>query len=70
MDPSVALARGLARETDEARFEGMGDDFQTALRRAFREIAEAEPDRCAVIDAAGGEDEVAARVWAAVEPRL
>lgn len=70
MDPDVALSRGLARETDEARFEGLGGAFQTKLRHAFREIAAQDPARCEIIDASGAEDDVAARVWAAVEPRL
>lgn len=66
MDPAEALARGLARATDEARFEALGVDFQTAMRAAYREIAAAEPNRCRVIDAAGDEATVAARVWATV----
>lgn len=70
MEPEAALARGLARDTHEARFEMLGAVFQADLRAAFHAIAAAAPDRCALIDAAGGEEDVAARVWAAVAPRL
>ncbi len=40
------------------------------LRRAFLDIAAAEPQRCAVIDAMKSEEDVAAAVWSAVETRL
>ncbi len=40
------------------------------LRRAFLDIAAAEPVRCAVIDALKTEDEVEAAIWAVVEARL
>ncbi|MEM8752032.1 MAG: dTMP kinase [Pseudomonadota bacterium] len=70
MDPEAAHARGLARGGDEARFERLGPGFQKGLRRAFRDIAEAEPRRCAIVDADGTEDEVFARVLTAVEARL
>lgn len=70
MDPEKALHRGLARGTDEARFESLGGGFQTSLRHSFKAIAEADPDRCTVIDAEADEDTVAARVWAAVSARL
>lgn len=66
LDPAEALARQAARGGGEARFEGFGLAFQQRLRAAFRAIAEAEPARCAVIDASGDADAVAARVRAAV----
>lgn len=70
MTPEAALARGLARGTDEARFEGLGAAFQTHLREAFRAIAADAPERCVMIDAEGTEDAVFARVEAAVSTRL
>lgn len=70
MDPADALSRGLARGTDEARFERLGGEFQHHMRGVFRDIAAAEPDRCAMIDAAGGEDEVFARVLSALDGRI
>jgi len=52
------------------RFEAEGVAFHRTLRRAFLAIAAGEPDRCVVIDASRGENEVAAAVWSAVEARL
>ena len=52
------------------RFESKGLAFHERLRAEFLRIAEAEPARCAVIDAAGTLDEVDARVWEAVSQRL
>lgn len=68
MDPAAAHARGIARATDEARFERLGPGFQTRLRENFRALAAADPARRLMIDAAGDEAEVAARVWAAAAP--
>ena len=50
MDPSVALSRGLARNSGEDRFEEFGLAFQQTLRAGFLGLAEAYPDRCVVID--------------------
>ena len=52
------------------RFEAEGLEFHETLRRAFLDIAAAEPERCVVIDALQGEQEVAVAVWSAVEARL
>jgi len=40
------------------------------LRAAFRDVAEQEPDRCALIDADANEDVVAVRIWMAVSERV
>jgi len=64
------LARAHARAGSEMRFESKGVAFHQRLRDGFLAIAEAEPGRCAVIDAGGSIEEVEARVWAAVEGRL
>ena len=47
-----------------------GPALHQTLRRAFLDIAAAEPLRCVVIDANGGEEDVAAAIWSAVESRL
>ncbi|MCP8941114.1 dTMP kinase [Alsobacter sp. SYSU M60028] len=60
--------RGAAEPVD--RFEAEDLAFHEALRRDFLAIAAAEPARCVVVDASGGEDEVAEAVWRAVESRL
>lgn len=66
----VGLARAHARAGAEMRFESKGMAFHERLRDGFRAIAAAEPERCALIDAAASMDEVEAAVWAAVAGRL
>jgi len=66
----VTEARGLAREKrgdGEDRYSNMGPEFHKKVREAFRDIAERQPDRCKVINAAGSIDEVRDLIWAAVE---
>lgn len=65
MPPEGGLARAGARGGD-ARFESMGLAYHTALRNAFRGIAEAEPDRCVLINASQPEQVVLAVALAAV----
>ena len=60
--PEVALDRGLARNSGEDRFEDMGEGFQMRLQQGFRALAEAEPERCILIDGGGGAEMVAARI--------
>jgi len=74
----IPAEAGLARAGDRRtrggespdRFER--DDVATheARRRAFLAIAEREPDRCVVVDAAASEEAVAEAVWRAVSTRL
>jgi dTMP kinase len=64
----AAARRGHGEAAD--RFEREGLAFHETLRQAFLSIARAEPQRCAVIDAGGGEDEVAEAIWAVVRERL
>ena len=52
------------------RFEDDGIAIHEARRRAFHHIARAEPDRCVIVDAAQGEDDVFSSVCAAVKDRL
>jgi dTMP kinase len=66
----VGLERAHARAGAEMRFESKGMAFHQRLREAFRAIAAAEPDRCALIDAAAPMDAVEVAVWAAVAERL
>jgi dTMP kinase len=71
--PEVGLERALKRRQGRGaadRFESEGLAFHQTLRRAFLDVAAAEPSRCAVIDAGGSEREVAAAIWSAVEARL
>lgn len=72
LDLAVAdgLARAGGRADVEDRYERMGADFHERIRAAFLDIARAEPDRCAVIAAAGDVDQIAAQVWDTVRTRL
>lgn len=58
----------LAAAASPDRFEGEEQAFHERVRAGFRALAEAEPDLWRVVDGVGTVDEVAARVWAAVEP--
>jgi len=67
VDPAVgADRRGRAPD----RMEAEGAAFHARVRAGFAELAAAEPERIAVVDASGDVDEVARRTWAAVEERL
>ena len=75
----LPVAEGLARARGrngagqagcEDRYEQMDLAFHERLRRGFHDIAAREPGRCLLIDAAGDEDAVAARIAAAVGARF
>jgi len=69
----TGLARAGKRADEgavEDRYEKMEIQFHQTLRQAFLDIAAAEPGRCAVINAARNEDEVAASIWSEVGTRL
>lgn len=67
VESEVALRRMSGREqstgTARDRIEKAGDAFHERLRRGFAELAAAEPERFAVIDANGTEDAVWEAVW-------
>ncbi len=65
----AGLERAGARG-GEARFESKGADFQERVRKAFLEIARREPERCVVVNANTGIEEVASAVNAAVRMRM
>jgi len=64
LDPGVGIERATRGGTD--RLEGEGLHFHERVRQGFLRIAEHEPARVRVIDAAGEIDEVAVRVAAAL----
>jgi len=69
----IGLARAKARRGTQSvpdRFEQEDLGFHLALRAAFLAIAEAEPDRCVVIDAARSQSEVTEAIWSAITDRL
>lgn len=69
LPPQAGMARAAARSGAD-RYERMGMTFHTAVRDGFLRIAEAEPARCMVLDAAQGPDAVAGAIRAAVGARL
>jgi len=64
----AALRRDGGEEID--RFEREEPDFHEELRQAFLEIAESEPERCCVLDAARAVDDVAQAVQAVIHDRF
>ncbi len=69
LPPQAGLDRAHARG-GELRFESKGLAFHERLRQGFLAIARAEPERCALIDAAGSIEAVEAAVWNTVADRL
>jgi len=72
IEPEAALDRGQQRlaagaEDGSDRFEAEGIGFQRTIAAAYDELAKRNPERIAVVDAAGEVDEVHAEVLAAVE---
>jgi dTMP kinase len=68
----IGMQRAAARRgaATPDRFEAEDIGFHQKLRDAYRQIAEAEPQRCVLIDANADANTVAAKVWAAVRERL
>lgn len=66
----TGLARAAARRGVETRFESLGSGFHERVRAGFRAIAEAEPKRCALIDATGDVDTVHRAIVAVARERL
>jgi len=56
--------------SDPDRLEMEGAPFHARVGGAFRQLAAADPDRWAVVQADAPVDEVAERVWEAVDQRL
>lgn len=70
LDPETGLSRGLSRASGEDRFEDLGHDFQSRLVAGYRALAEEYPVRVILIDGTGAPEQVADRVWQAVQARL
>jgi len=67
---SRAAAREMRDAAGETRYERFSPHFHHALRQAFLDIAQAEPERCVVIDAQQPEDAVFAAIWQTVLSRF
>ena len=72
VDPEEGLLRAAERRGGKIpdRFEKETLDVHQKRREAFLRIAEAEPDRCAVIDASAPADKIAAEIEQVVRRRL
>lgn len=70
LPPAIGLERTHRRSNALDRFESDGLDLQAGRRQAFLDIAAREPQRCAVIDAAGTETHVAEAIRDIVTERL
>lgn len=70
--PKVGLRRAAERrgQANADRFETESLEFHTSLRRAYREIAASEPNRCILIDADRPADRIADEIWGIVNARL
>lgn len=66
----VGLKRARKRGADSApdRFEREEIETHEKRREAYLEIADAEPERCQVVNAERSEDEIADEIFAIVEP--
>jgi dTMP kinase len=77
--PGLTVLLDVPAEVGLARVDGRGRadkleaesiSFHDRVRRAFRDLAAAEPDRYVVLDATRDIDELAAAVWSAVGATL
>ncbi|MCO5093345.1 dTMP kinase [Bosea sp. (in: a-proteobacteria)] len=73
LDPQIGLARAAGRRRPgEAadRFEGETLAFHRNLRQAYLAIAQAEPQRCVVLDATQPPEALAEAAWRVLRERL
>ncbi|MCF6274029.1 MAG: dTMP kinase [Rhodobacteraceae bacterium] len=70
IDAKTGLARGLARNSGEDRFEELGAGFQQKLRTGYRALLTDFPERCIGIDGNASEETVAQRIRDALQGHL
>ncbi len=66
----AGLKRATGRRGGKHRYERMDRAFHERLRQGFLEIAECEPERCAVIDASGSVKKTGRKILETVAERL
>lgn len=66
----TGLKRAAARRGTETRYESLPADFHERVRAGFLDLAEADPERCIVIDATAGIDEIAQAIQDALTKHL
>lgn len=62
--------RAASGDQPTDRFERAGREFFVRVCEGYRRLAREESGRVHMVDAMGSEEEVHARIWAIVEPRL
>lgn len=66
----TGLERAHGRPHKEDRYERMGESFHERVRQGFLEIAQQQPERCAIVDATLGLDDVTTHIIECVAERL
>lgn len=66
VEPEIGLERARVSRGETSRYEDKDAAYHQAVRRAFLDIAAAEPARVRIIDAAKPEADVTDAVWSAV----
>lgn len=70
VDPTVSEGRMRRRGSDADRYERLDPAFHARVRRGFRDIAEADPKRCVLVDASGDIQAVHTAIVTAVWTRI
>ena len=70
LDPAIGMARRERATGPTNRLDREPLEFHQRVRGFYLELAAREADRFVVVDAAEPPDQVAARVWSALEERL
>ena len=70
LDPEQGLSRAGSREDqNEDRYERKGLQFHTQVREGFLQVARENPERCHVIDAGQGIQQIAAEISGIIASR-
>jgi dTMP kinase len=67
LEPGIGRSRARARGEPVDRLEGEDDDFFARVAAAYRQLAEAEPERVRTIDAGGPPEKVLEAALAELE---
>lgn len=67
LDPEIGIGRALARRTSEVRFEKMDLEFHKRMREGYLEIAKNNPERCRIIEACQGIEEIHSTIKGLIE---
>ncbi len=71
LDPQTGLDRAKARaQGGEDRFEAKGLEYHQKIRQAFVDIAKKNPERCVVVDASLGVNDIEDLVWQIISDRF